>query len=94
MHEEEYRIHDEMTDHIAFLEKTDEDTIYFHEFIKAIVKEMNDHIVSKNWELVPSREVPSGVKVLYYVLDMYQKIYILTRKVIDYKARLNVHGGQ
>jgi hypothetical protein len=51
-----------MTDPIAFLAKIDEDTMYFHqemkapdrdEFVKAVVKEMNDHIVSKNWELVP-----------------------------------------
>jgi hypothetical protein len=62
MHEDEYRIQDEITDPIAFLANTDEDTMYFHqeieapdrdEFVKAIVKEMNDHIVSKNWELVP-----------------------------------------
>jgi hypothetical protein len=62
MHEDEYRIQDEMTDPIAFLAKTDEDTMYFHQemkapdrddFVKAKVKEMNDHIVSKNWELVP-----------------------------------------
>jgi hypothetical protein len=58
MHEDEYRIQDEMTDPVSFLAKTDEDAMYFHqamkvmypdEFVKAIVKEMNDHIVSKNW---------------------------------------------
>jgi hypothetical protein len=73
MHEDEYMIQDGMTAPIAFLAKTDEDTMYFHqkmkapdqdEFIKEIVKDMNDRIVSKNWELVPRREVPAGVKVL------------------------------
>jgi hypothetical protein len=58
MHEDEYRIQDDMTDPIAFLAKADEDTMYFHqamkapdkeEFVKAIVKEMNDHIVANNW---------------------------------------------
>jgi hypothetical protein len=53
---------DEMTDPIPFLAKIDEDTMHFHqamkapdhdEFVKEIVKEMNDNIVSKNWELVP-----------------------------------------
>jgi hypothetical protein len=103
MHEDNYRIQDEMTDPISFLARTDEYTMSFHqamkapdrdEFVKAIVKEMNDHIVSKNWELVPRREVPAGVKVLDSVWAMKQKRDILTRKVLTYKARLNVHGGQ
>jgi hypothetical protein len=73
MHEDEYRSQDDMPDPIAFLAKTDEDIMYFHqamkapgreEFAKAIVKEMNDHIVSKNWELIPRQDVPEGVKVL------------------------------
>jgi hypothetical protein len=102
MHEDEYTIQDEMTDPIAFLEKADEDMVYFHqamkapdwdEFVNAIVKEMNDHIVSKNWELVLRREVPSGIKVLDYVWAMKQKRDTLTRKVLTYKAMLNLHGG-
>jgi hypothetical protein len=32
------------------------------EFVKAIVKEINDHIVSKNWELVPRQDVPPGIR--------------------------------
>jgi hypothetical protein len=103
MHEDEYQIQDEMTDPIAFLAKTDKDTMYFHqamkapdrdEFVKATVKEMNDHIVSKNWELVPRQDVPAGVKVLDSVWAMKRKRDILTRKVLKYKARLKVHGGQ
>jgi hypothetical protein len=82
MHEDEYRIQDEMTDPIAFLAKADEDTMYFHqamkapdkeEFAKAIVKEMNDHIVAKNWELVPREDVPEGVRVLYSVWAMKRR---------------------
>jgi hypothetical protein len=103
MHENEYRVHDEMTDHLAFLDNTDEDTMYFHqemkapdrdEFVKSIVKEMNDHSVSKNWELVPRWEVPQGIKVLDSLWAMKRRRDILTRKVLNYKARLNVHGGQ
>jgi hypothetical protein len=103
MHEDEYRIQDDMTDPIAFLAKTDKYTMYFHqamkapdreEFVKAIVKEMNYHIVSKNWELVPRQDVPEGVKVLDSVCAMKRKRDILTRKVLKYKARLNLHGGQ
>jgi hypothetical protein len=75
MHEYGYRIQDEMTDHISFLAKTDEDTMYFHqamkapdqdELVKAIVKEMNDHIVIKNWELVPRQDVPPGIR--YWIM--------------------------
>jgi hypothetical protein len=40
---------------------------------------MNDHIVSKNWELVPRQDVPEGMKV------MKRKQYILTRKVLKYQ---------
>jgi hypothetical protein len=103
LHEDEYRIQNDMTDPISFLGKTDEDTMYFHqamkapdrdELVKAIVKEMNDHIVSKNWELVPRQDVPPGMKVLDSVWAMRRKRDILTRKVLKYKARLNVHGEQ
>jgi hypothetical protein len=47
LHEDEYRVRDKITDHIAFLAKKDNDTMYFHqarkspdrdEFLKAIVK--------------------------------------------------------
>jgi hypothetical protein len=71
MHEDEYRIQDEMTDPIAFLAKTDEDTMYFHqatkapdrdEFVKEIVKEMNDHIVRKKLRAGPKTRLPSASK--------------------------------
>jgi hypothetical protein len=102
MHEDEYRIQDEMTDPISFLAKnrrgqhvlSSSDAPDRDEFVKAIVKEMNEHIVSKNWELVPRREVPSGIKVLDSVCAMKRKRDILTRKVLKYKSRLNVHGGE
>jgi hypothetical protein len=55
---------------------------------------MNDHIVAKNWELVPRQAVPEGLKLLDSVWAMKRKRDILTRKVLRYKARLNVHGGQ
>jgi hypothetical protein len=64
------------------------------EFVKAIVKEMNDHIVAKNWELVPREAVPEGVQVLDSLWAMKRKRDISTRKVLKYKFRLNVHGGQ
>jgi hypothetical protein len=51
MHEEEYLLQDEMLNPIAFLTGSNEDTMYFHQamkapdrnqFKKAIVKEVND----------------------------------------------------
>jgi hypothetical protein len=57
MHEDYYRIQDEIADHITFLANADDDTMYYHqlmkypdrdEFFKAIVKEMHDHIVKKH----------------------------------------------
>jgi hypothetical protein len=91
LHEEEYRVQDEMTDPIAFLAKIDEDTLYFHqaskaphldELVRAIVKEMNDHIVRKNWELVPRQEEPQGINVLDSIWAMKRKRDILTHKVL------------
>jgi hypothetical protein len=39
MHEDEYRIQDETANLIAFLVKADEDTMYFHQAMKAPNKE-------------------------------------------------------
>jgi hypothetical protein len=82
MHEEEYLLQDEMLNPIAFLAGSNEDTIYFHQamkapdrnqFKKAIVKEVNDHIENKHWELIPHEAVLKGVKVLPSVWSMKQK---------------------
>jgi hypothetical protein len=64
------------------------------EFIKAIVKEINDHIVNTHWELVPRSDVPSGKKNIDYVWAIRRKRDIKTQKVLKYKAVLNVHVRQ
>jgi hypothetical protein len=103
MHEEEYLLQDEMLNPIAFLTGSNEDSMYFHQamkapdrnqFKKAIVKEVNDHIENKHWELIPREAVPKGVKVLPSVWSMKQKRDIKTQQVYKHKARLNVHGGK
>jgi hypothetical protein len=103
MHEEEYLLQDEMLNPIAFLAGSNEDTMYFHQamkapdrnqFKKAIVKEVNDHIENKHWELIPHEAVPKGVKVLPSVWSMKRKRDIKTQQVYKHKARLNVHGGK
>jgi hypothetical protein len=103
LHEDDYRIQDDMKDPVAFMSSTDEATMYFDQsmkapdkqnFVEAIVKEVNDHITSKHWILIPRSKVPEGVKVLDSVWSMKRKRDIKTRKVYKHKSRLNVHGGQ
>jgi hypothetical protein len=102
LHEDDYRIQDDMKDPVAFMSSTDEDTMYFDQAMKAtdkqndveaIFKEVNDHITSKHWILIPRSKVPEGVKVLDSVWSMKRKRDIKTRKVYKHKSRLNVHGG-
>jgi hypothetical protein len=104
LHEDDYRLQDDMADPIAFLSHhSDPDTMYFHEairqpdredFIKAIIKEINDHITRKHWILVPREKVPKGTKILDSVWAMKRKRDLVTGEVYKHKARLNVHGGQ
>jgi hypothetical protein len=104
LHEDDYKLQDEMTDPIAFLSHhSDPDTMYFHEamrqpdredFIKAVIKEINDHIDRRHWILVPREKVPKGTKILDSVWAMKRKRDLVTRQIYKHKARLNVHGGQ
>jgi hypothetical protein len=103
LHEDDYRIQDDMKDPVAFISSTDEDTMYYdqamrapakHNFIEAIVKEVNDHITSMHWILISRSKVPKWVKVLDSVWSMKRKRDIKTRKVYTHKAILNIHGGQ
>jgi hypothetical protein len=41
-----------------------------NQFKKAIVKEVNDPIENKHWELIPHKTVPKGIKVLPLVWSM------------------------
>lgn len=103
LHEDDYKLQDEMCDPIAFKATGDPDNMYYHqalkapdkdEFLKAIIKEVNDHIDGNHWELVPASEVPKGTKILDSVWAMKRKRDIKTRQVYKHKARLNIHGGQ
>ncbi len=56
--------------------------MYFHEamqapdadeFVKAVVKEVNDHIECKHWEFIPRKQVPKGEKILLAVWSMKRK---------------------
>ena len=103
MHEDDYKLQDQMCDPIAFKANSDPDTMYYHEairapdhdeFLQAIVKEVNAHIEGNHWQLVPKSSVPKGTKILDLVWAMKRKRDIKTREVYKHKARLNIHGGQ
>ena len=103
MHEDDYALQGKMCDPIAFKATEYPDNMYYHqalrapdkdEFLKAIIKEVNDHIDGNHWELVPVSEVPKGTKVLDSVWAMKRKQDIMTRQVYKHKVRLNIHGGQ
>jgi predicted SnoaL-like aldol condensation-catalyzing enzyme len=87
---------------MAFISTTDEDTMYYHQtmrapdkknFVESIVKEVNDHSTSNHWVLIPRSQVPKGIKVLDSVWSMKRKRDINTWKFYKHKAILNVHGG-
>jgi hypothetical protein len=61
---------------------------------QAVIKEVNDHIENKNWELIPRDKVPKGTTILPSVWSMKRKRDIKTQQVYKHKARLNVHGGK
>ena len=103
LHQDDYKMQDDMVDPIAFLAKTDADTMYYHqamaahdknEFLNAMVKEYNDHAKRGHWEVVHKNTIPQGTKVLDSIWSMKRKRDIITRRIIKWKARLNVHGGQ
>ncbi len=61
------------------------------EFIKAVVKEVNDHTTQKHWKVIEQSKVPEGVTPLPSVWAMRCKCNLITNKITKYKARLNVH---
>jgi hypothetical protein len=95
LHEDDYQIQEDMVDPIAFLARTNADTMYFDqamkqpdkdEFVKAIVQEVNDHIDRNHWKLIPRSEVPKGNDILPAVWSMKRKRDIKTRQVYKWKA--------
>ena len=99
----EPEIADEMTDPLAFLAKSDPDTLYYNQAMKApdakefrlaMQGEVNDHCNNKHWVLCRRSQVPEGVKDLDSVWAMRQKRRIKTKEVYKWKARLKIHGGQ
>jgi predicted SnoaL-like aldol condensation-catalyzing enzyme len=78
----EPKIADEMADPIAFLAKTDADTLYYHqamkapdakEFRQAMQGKVDDHCNNEHWVMRKRSQVPEGVKVLDSVWAMQRK---------------------
>ena len=64
------------------------------QLVDTIIKEINNHVDQKHWELVPRDQVPRSQTILPSVWSMKQKRDILTKQVYKRKARLNIHGGR
>jgi hypothetical protein len=62
------------------------------EFIKGMVKEVDDLAGSNQWTIFPQKKVPQGVPVLPLVWSMHRKRRISTHKVYKWKSRLTVDG--
>ena len=99
---EDYKLTDEMGDPFSFLSRSEPDTLYYtdamkaedaSDFRKAMLDEVNSHTDREHWEFCRRQDVPEGTKVLPSVWAFKQKRRIDTRKVYKHKARLNVHGG-
>ena len=74
MHQDDYKIQDNMQDPMAYLESSEPDTMYFDqamnqpdrkEFLNAEIIEVNIHCKRKHWILLLRKEVPKGQPILY-----------------------------
>ena len=61
-----------------------------HKFIKAMHKEVQDHIEKGMWEVYPKIKVPDEATIVPMVWAMKRKRWIATGEPYKWKARLNV----
>ena len=64
-----------------------------HQFVEAVVKEVNGHVDNQNFKLVKRSEVPEGEPIQQSVWAMRRKRNLTTGEIVKHKARLNLHGG-
>ncbi len=64
------------------------------EFIKAVVKEVNDYMEQIHCKVIEQSKVPEGVTSLPSVQAMRRKCNLTNNKITKYKAWINVHGGK
>jgi hypothetical protein len=65
-----------------------------HQFIEAIIKEVNGHVDRDHWALVKKANLPENVEVLPSVWSVRCKCNLTTGAMSKHKARLNIHGGK
>ena len=103
LREENYETHDMMDYPITFKITNDSDTMCYYEdmrefdrgeFIKAMVKEVEDNVKHDHWELVPRDKVLARTKVIDSAWYMKRKRHIMTRKTYEQKSPLNFRGFQ
>ena len=90
-------------DPLVYAASSDPDTLYLdqalmapdrEQFIKAMMKEVEDHESREHWELVRRDSLPKGTAVLPAVWSMRRKRRLATGEIYKWKARLTIHGGQ
>ena len=103
MHQDDYKIQDDMEDLLTCLASSDPETMYFdqsmkepdrQEFLNASIREVNSHCELKHWKLLLLKDFTKGQPILDYVWAMKRKRDIVTIQVYKRKARLNINGGQ
>ena len=64
----------------------------YREFIKSMVKEVNDHESRNHWTLVKRNEMPPGTKTIVNIWSFKRKRFP-DGTLNKHKARLCAHGG-
>ena len=64
----------------------------YHEFIKAMVNEVDDHESRAHWTLTKHCDLPSGTKIIMSIWSFKHKKYP-DGNLNKHKARLCAHGG-
>ena len=78
-HDLDLELQDKMSNPMSFLDEIQGDTMYFHQaraqedsgdFVEAVVKEVNGHVLNAHWKLVPIQSVPEDIDILPSVWSM------------------------